>query len=67
MWLAGAAYGGYGSFLPMHQRSPLVRSDTKTPQISQSYNRPRSPNDIDLEVYANTTYARYEGEIYSGI
>ncbi|KAK1390499.1 hypothetical protein POM88_018677 [Heracleum sosnowskyi] len=40
----GAAFGGYGSFLPMHQRCPLVKSDPKTPQISQNYNRPRRVN-----------------------
>ncbi|KAK1390481.1 CW-type domain-containing protein [Heracleum sosnowskyi] len=45
----GAAFGGYGSFLPMHQRCPLVKSDPKTPQISQNYNRPRSPNNLHLE------------------
>ncbi|KAL6561410.1 hypothetical protein OROMI_017011 [Orobanche minor] len=45
----GAAFGGYGSFLPMHQHSPLIRSDPKTPQISQNYNRPRSPNNLHLE------------------
>ncbi|KAL8121590.1 cysteine-tryptophan domain-containing zinc finger protein 3-like [Apium graveolens] len=45
----GAAFGGYGSFLPMHQRSPLVKSEPKTPQISQSYNRPRFPNNLHLE------------------
>ncbi|KAL6551378.1 hypothetical protein OROMI_021866 [Orobanche minor] len=46
----GAAFGGYGSFLPMHQHSPLIRSDPKTPQISQNYNRPRSPNNLHLEI-----------------
>ncbi|XP_050203543.1 cysteine-tryptophan domain-containing zinc finger protein 7-like [Mercurialis annua] len=44
----GAKFGGYGSFLPTYQRSP-VWSHPKTPQKIQNYNAPRSPNNIQLE------------------
>ncbi|KAL2345391.1 hypothetical protein Fmac_006676 [Flemingia macrophylla] len=40
----GAKYGGYGSFLPTHQRSP-VWCHARTPQK----NTPRSPNNLQLE------------------
>ncbi|KAB2625234.1 hypothetical protein D8674_016894 [Pyrus ussuriensis x Pyrus communis] len=37
----GAKYGGYGTFLPSHERSPSILSHPKTPQIN--YNTSRSP------------------------
>ncbi|KAK7284681.1 hypothetical protein RJT34_19431 [Clitoria ternatea] len=44
----GAKFGGYGSFLPTYQRSP-VWSHPKTPQKFHSQNTPRSPNNLQLE------------------
>ncbi|XP_065861296.1 cysteine-tryptophan domain-containing zinc finger protein 7-like isoform X2 [Euphorbia lathyris] len=45
----GTKYGGYGSFLPTYQRSP-VWSHTRTPPKVQHHNGPRSPNSSQLEV-----------------
>ncbi|KAG6700169.1 hypothetical protein I3842_08G099400 [Carya illinoinensis] len=39
----GAKYGGYGSFLPAYQRSP-VWSHPRTPPIVHNYSTARSPN-----------------------
>jgi hypothetical protein len=47
--LAGAKFGGYGSFLPTYERSPSVWPHPKTPQ--RNYNQPRSPNNLPIEVY----------------
>lgn len=44
----GAKFGGYGSFLPTYQRSP-VRPQSKSPQKNHSQNTPRSPNNLQLE------------------
>ncbi|XP_059659524.1 cysteine-tryptophan domain-containing zinc finger protein 7 isoform X2 [Cornus florida] len=44
----GAKFGGYGSFLPSYQRSP-VWSHTKTPPKVHNYNTPRSPKNLHLE------------------
>eukprot|EP00257_Ricinus_communis_P005916 XP_002520661.2 uncharacterized protein LOC8287159 [Ricinus communis] len=44
----GAKFGGYGSFLPTYQRSP-VWSHPRTPPKNQNYNAPRSPNNSQLE------------------
>ncbi|XP_020211938.1 uncharacterized protein LOC109796633 [Cajanus cajan] len=44
----GSKFGGYGSFLPTHQRSP-VWSRPRTPQKNQGQNTPRSPNNLQLE------------------
>ncbi|KAK7396860.1 hypothetical protein VNO78_18022 [Psophocarpus tetragonolobus] len=44
----GAKFGGYGSFLPTYQRSP-VWSHPKTPQKNHSQNMPISPNNLQLE------------------
>ncbi|KAL1351022.1 hypothetical protein HN51_014980 [Arachis hypogaea] len=44
----GAKFGGYGSFLPTHHRSP-VWSHPRTPQKVHSQNTPRSPNIVQLE------------------
>ncbi|XP_021675068.2 cysteine-tryptophan domain-containing zinc finger protein 7 isoform X3 [Hevea brasiliensis] len=44
----GAKFGGYGSFLPAYQRSP-VWSYPRTPPKVQHYNSPRSPNNSQLE------------------
>ncbi|XP_047157302.1 cysteine-tryptophan domain-containing zinc finger protein 3-like [Vigna umbellata] len=41
----GAKYGGYGSFLPTYQRSP-VWSHPRTPQKNHSQNTPKSPNNL---------------------
>ncbi|GAV83365.1 zf-CW domain-containing protein [Cephalotus follicularis] len=51
----GAKFGGYGSFLPSYQRSP-VWPHPKTPPKVQNGNIPRSPKDLQLEGgYGNTT------------
>ena len=47
---AGAKFGGYGSFLPVQQRSP-VRSHTKTPSKIPNTTTSTSPNNLHLEVY----------------
>ncbi|KAJ9171860.1 hypothetical protein P3X46_015167 [Hevea brasiliensis] len=44
----GAKFGGYGSFLPAYQRSP-VWSHPRTPPKVQNYSSPRSPNNSQLE------------------
>ncbi|KAL5701162.1 hypothetical protein ACHQM5_026529 [Ranunculus cassubicifolius] len=45
----GAKFGGYGSFLPTHQRSPPVWSQPRTPHNIQNYGTPRSPNNLSME------------------
>lgn len=45
----GALYGGYGSFLPMYQRSPSVRPQQKTPQRVQTCTTARSHIDLNSE------------------
>lgn len=45
----GAKFGGYGSFLPTHQRSP-VWSHPKSPPKVQNHNAPpKSPNNLQWE------------------
>ncbi|XP_057460813.1 cysteine-tryptophan domain-containing zinc finger protein 7-like [Actinidia eriantha] len=44
----GAKFGGYGSFLPTCQRSPVL-SHPRTPHKVQNSNRPRSPNKLHPE------------------
>ncbi|XP_068310172.1 cysteine-tryptophan domain-containing zinc finger protein 3-like [Pyrus communis] len=44
----GAKWGGYGSFLPSYQRSP-VWSHPKTPQKVHNYSLLKSPNNLKLE------------------
>ncbi|CAJ1879051.1 unnamed protein product [Sphenostylis stenocarpa] len=44
----GAKFGGYGSFLPTYQRSP-VWSHPRTPQKNHSQNTPKSPNNLPPE------------------
>ncbi|XVE77660.1 hypothetical protein DITRI_Ditri13aG0080300 [Diplodiscus trichospermus] len=44
----GAKFGGYGSFLPTHPRSPGWSHPKSPPQV-QSCNPPRSPNNIESE------------------
>lgn len=51
MILAGAKFGGYGSFLPTYERSPSIWSRPKTPP--KDYNAPRSPNNLPIEVYGS--------------
>ncbi|GMH25996.1 hypothetical protein Nepgr_027839 [Nepenthes gracilis] len=41
----GAKFGGYGSFLPVYQRSPIPHSRPKV----QNLNTPRSPNNSQVE------------------
>ena len=48
--ITGAKFGGYGSFLPTYQRSP-VWSHPRTPQKIHGQNTPRSPNILQLEVH----------------
>lgn len=43
----GAKFGGYGSFLPTHQRSPVWSQ--RTPPKVQSHSASRSPNNFHLE------------------
>ncbi|MCL7039869.1 hypothetical protein MKW94_007361 [Papaver nudicaule] len=45
----GAKFGGYGSFLPTHQRSPSIWSHPRTPQKVQNNGTPASPNNLPLE------------------
>ncbi|KAF5731467.1 hypothetical protein HS088_TW18G00145 [Tripterygium wilfordii] len=45
----GAKFGGYGSFLPSYQRSPVL-SRPRTPPKVQTYNAPISPNDLNQAV-----------------
>lgn len=45
----GPKFGGYGSFLPSHQLSPIVLSHPRTPQKIQNYNAPKSPNNLQSE------------------
>ncbi|XP_004309680.1 PREDICTED: uncharacterized protein LOC101304347 [Fragaria vesca subsp. vesca] len=44
----GAKFGGYGSFLPSYQRSP-VWSHPRTPAKIQNNGLPKSPNSLKLE------------------
>lgn len=44
----GAKFGGYGSFLPTYQRSPVAQSP-QTPQKNHSSNTLRSQNNLQLE------------------
>ncbi|KAF4382864.1 hypothetical protein G4B88_021647 [Cannabis sativa] len=43
----GSKYGGYGSFLPMYQRSPALSH--RTPPKVHSYSTSRSPNNFHVE------------------
>ncbi|KAI3975649.1 hypothetical protein MKX01_023075 [Papaver californicum] len=45
----GPKFGGYGSFLPSYQRSPIALSHPRTPQKIQNYNAPKSPNNLQSE------------------
>jgi hypothetical protein len=45
----GAKFGGYGSFLPTYQRSPVWSHPRTSPKI-QHFNASRSPNHLQLEV-----------------
>ncbi|KAH9328389.1 hypothetical protein KI387_000497 [Taxus chinensis] len=45
----GAKYGGYGSFLPTHQRSPSVLMQPRTPAIMQNYSTQNPPNEGAME------------------
>ncbi|XP_057866424.2 cysteine-tryptophan domain-containing zinc finger protein 7 [Cryptomeria japonica] len=45
----GAKYGGYGSFLPTHQRSPSVLLQPRTPAIVQNYSMQNLPNEGTVE------------------
>lgn len=64
MILAGAKFGGYGSFLPTYERSPSVWSRPKTPQ--KNYNAPKSPNNLPNEVYGSLllTFWSFGGKRY---
>ncbi|KAL3644796.1 hypothetical protein CASFOL_009976 [Castilleja foliolosa] len=44
----GAKFGGYGSFLPTHQRSPSW-SHTRSPAEAHNYDSPKSPRKLHLE------------------
>lgn len=44
----GAKFGGYGSFLPSYQRSP-VWSHSRTPPKVHNYSLPKSPYNVKLE------------------
>ncbi|CAK7348260.1 unnamed protein product [Dovyalis caffra] len=44
----GAKFGGYGSFLPTYQRSPVWSHSRTSPKI-QHCNASRSPNNLQLE------------------
>ncbi|GMY16441.1 cysteine-tryptophan domain-containing zinc finger protein 7-like isoform X1 [Fagus crenata] len=44
----GAKFGGYGSFLPTYQRSPVWSHPRTSPKV-QNYSSARSPNNLLLE------------------
>lgn len=44
--ILGARFGGYGSFLPVHQRSPSISSNQRT----QSHISSESPRNLPSEV-----------------
>ncbi|XP_072974596.1 cysteine-tryptophan domain-containing zinc finger protein 3-like [Typha angustifolia] len=45
----GAKFGGYGSFLPTYQRSPLVLPQPRSPSKEANINASRSPCNMSLE------------------
>ncbi|KAL3531438.1 hypothetical protein ACH5RR_010760 [Cinchona calisaya] len=45
----GSKFGGYGSFLPTYQRSPLWSHPRTPPEVYDNHNTPRSPNNMPLE------------------
>ncbi|XP_039136235.1 cysteine-tryptophan domain-containing zinc finger protein 7-like isoform X3 [Dioscorea cayenensis subsp. rotundata] len=45
----GAMFGGYGSFLPMYQRSPSVWCQPRSPPNASSHNGSRSPENTLCE------------------
>lgn len=45
----GSKFGGYGSFLPTHQRSPSVLLQPKTPAIVQQNSTQKTPNETVVE------------------
>ncbi|GFZ14018.1 hypothetical protein Acr_24g0002080 [Actinidia rufa] len=45
----GAKFGGYGSFLPAHQRSPSIWSQPKAQQKVQNFSLSRSPTVLPME------------------
>ncbi|KAF5944446.1 hypothetical protein HYC85_018523 [Camellia sinensis] len=46
--LTGTKFGGYGSFLPTYQRSP-VWSRPRSPPKNHNYSTPKSPNNLHLK------------------
>ncbi|CAK7348262.1 unnamed protein product [Dovyalis caffra] len=48
MYLRRAKFGGYGSFLPTYQRSPVWSHSRTSPKI-QHCNASRSPNNLQME------------------
>lgn len=47
--LTGSKFGGYGSFLPSYQRSPVWSHPKTSPKV-QNHNASKSPNNLTLEV-----------------
>lgn len=61
LWLfAGAKFGGYGSFLPTYQRSP-VGPHPKTPLKLHAHSAPESPNpnNVHIEVLLFWNFVSY--------
>jgi hypothetical protein len=51
----GSKFGGYGSFLPTHQRSPSVLLQPKTPAIVQHNSTQKTPNEVVVERMRSTS------------
>ncbi|XP_027338643.1 uncharacterized protein LOC113852537 [Abrus precatorius] len=51
----GAKFGDYGSFLPTYERSPFVRSHSKTPQ--RNHSSPKSTINLHMEAMSHNTKA----------
>lgn len=46
----GAKFGGYGSFLPPYQRSPVWSHPRSPPKVQNHNAPPKSPNNLQWEV-----------------
>ncbi|VFQ79237.1 unnamed protein product [Cuscuta campestris] len=53
----GAKFGGYGSFLPAHQRSPSISSQPKSPPRFHNHNMLVSPKHSVTEIPPQTSIA----------
>ncbi|KAL3647989.1 hypothetical protein CASFOL_008957 [Castilleja foliolosa] len=60
----GAKFGGYGSFLPTHQRSPSW-SHTRSPAEAHNFDSPKSPRRLHLEDQRQNSVASSSGKTVS--